>query len=75
MKEAPSRVGTTGFDPSQFRHLKVPLTDRHDQDVLSYLPACKEFIDGALAEGGRVLVQCVTGTSRSAAVCNLFLSD
>ncbi|KAI7834370.1 protein-tyrosine phosphatase-like protein [Kickxella alabastrina] len=40
---------------------------------LFYFPACNEFISGALAVGGRVLVHCMAGQSRSATAAAAYL--
>lgn len=69
MRERPPHIGTTGFSPERFRqHLRAPLDDSPDEDLLSQLPACSSFIHDSLSEGGVVLVQCYSGTSRSVAV-------
>lgn len=46
----------------------IPLVDAHSQDILSHFEAAFDFIDSAKASGGRVLVHCRRGISRSPAI-------
>jgi protein-tyrosine phosphatase len=48
-------------------HLHLPLADRADADLLTWLGVANAFIDRARRDGG-VLVHCAAGVSRSAAV-------
>jgi dual specificity phosphatase 12 len=56
-----------------FAHLVVAVDDEEAEDLLCRLPQTNAFIGGALASGGRVLVHCVAGTSRSVAVVAAYL--
>jgi dual specificity phosphatase 12 len=49
-------------------HLAIPVQDSEYEDLLVHLPRACRFIESALAGGGRVLVHCVMGISRSATV-------
>ncbi|KAG6835971.1 hypothetical protein H0H93_012710 [Arthromyces matolae] len=49
-------------------HMRIPVEDVDYEDLLVYLPSACQFIDKALQNGGNVLVHCVQGLSRSAAV-------
>lgn len=51
-----------------FAHLHVALADRAEENLLSALPLTNEFIDAHRRRGGKVLVHCKAGYSRSAAV-------
>ncbi|KAI0773233.1 protein-tyrosine phosphatase-like protein [Trametes elegans] len=59
--------------PASITHLCVPVDDRTDTNLLDYLDAAVAWIDCALARGGRVLVHCVWGMSRSASVVIAYL--
>ncbi|TFK46990.1 phosphatases II [Heliocybe sulcata] len=57
--------------PSQgAHHLCIPVQDTEYEDLLIHLPEACRFIQTALDAGGKVLVHCVMGISRSVtAVC------
>jgi len=65
--------------PAAVRHcafitsLQVPLADSATQDLLLPLPRLLAFIHDAARSGGRVLVHCTAGISRSAAVTIAYL--
>ena len=44
------------------------MTDTPSEDLARHFDACFAFIDGALADGGAVLVHCFAGKSRSVTV-------
>ncbi|KAI8476284.1 MAG: protein-tyrosine phosphatase-like protein [Monoraphidium minutum] len=54
--------------PGRFTYLSLPLYDKASADLVSCLPEALAFIDGALNAGGRVLVHCQAGVSRSPSV-------
>ncbi len=49
-------------------HLVIPVQDSEYDDILIHLPDACRFILNALDSGGRVLVHCLMGISRSATV-------
>lgn len=53
---------------SGIAHLRIPVEDVDYADLLIHLPLACRFIDHALRSQGVVLVHCVQGLSRSAAV-------
>ncbi|KAF5322269.1 hypothetical protein D9619_000122 [Psilocybe cf. subviscida] len=55
------------------QHLYIPVQDTEYDDLLAHLPESCSFIEDALSRGGRVLVHCVMGISRSATVVAAFL--
>ncbi|KAK6487385.1 serine/threonine/tyrosine-interacting-like protein 1 [Huso huso] len=62
--------------PSTLRYLHLRLNDDTHQDVAESFPAATRFITQALrAEGGRVLVHCSLGRSRSSALTLAFLME
>jgi predicted protein tyrosine phosphatase len=65
--------GLLALVPPTCRHLKLPLNDEPSEDLLRHLPMAVGFIGGALSEGGRVLVHCFAGMSRSASVVIAYL--
>lgn len=53
-------------------HLNISIEDSEYEDLLIHLPETCRFIEDALEQGGRVLVHCVMGISRSPAVVAAF---
>ena len=45
------------------------IKDDDDADLLSILPEIVEFIGSAITGGGKIIVHCFAGTSRSASCC------
>jgi len=54
--------------PDDFKYEKLDLVDRPEQDLSIALQAGITFIEQALEQGGKVLVHCKFGISRSASV-------
>lgn len=52
--------------------MTIPVQDTEYDDLLIHLPNACRFIQAALDEGGKVLVHCVMGISRSATVICAF---
>lgn len=63
--------------PNMLCYLKLHLSDNSQQDLVEALPLASKFISAALkAEpGGRVLVHCSQGRSRSSALTLAFLME
>ncbi|XP_054840224.1 dual specificity phosphatase 28 [Eublepharis macularius] len=55
------------------RTLRVPVFDDPSEDLYKYFERCNEAIESALQSGGKCLVYCKNGRSRSAAVCTAYL--
>ena len=49
------------------------MEDHPDEDIYSHLSVAVAFIEAALATGGRVLVYCTAGISRSATVVMAYI--
>ena len=54
-------------------YLSVPLLDLPETRLETAFPAAFEFVDSARAAGGRCLVHCNAGVSRSASLCVAYL--
>ena len=54
--------------PSDFAYLSVPIRDVESEDIKSHLNTTTEFIETAVRGGGKVLVHCICGISRSATI-------
>ena len=50
------------------RHLTIQVQDSELDNLLIHLPEACRFIQNALEQGGRVLIHCVMGISRSTTV-------
>ncbi|NXA88355.1 DUS28 phosphatase, partial [Melanocharis versteri] len=53
--------------------LRVPVLDEPAEELRRFLEPCGAAIEAAVRAGGRCLVFCKNGRSRSAAVCTAFL--
>lgn len=66
MRDAPlvteMHVGTT------CQQMSIDVADEEHEDLLHHFPAAIAFIHAALTPGGKILVHCVAGVSRSATV-------
>lgn len=56
------------FIEQEFEVLRVPLRDEEDEDIEPYFFAAAAFIEEAVQDGGRCLVHCHAGQSRSCAL-------
>lgn len=63
----------TSFEVGGAHHHLIEIEDNEYDDLLIHLPSACSYIQGALDAGGRVLVHCVMGVSRSATVLVAFL--
>ncbi|XP_075906674.1 serine/threonine/tyrosine-interacting protein [Nelusetta ayraudi] len=58
-----------------FRYLVLDIADNPVENIIRFFPTTKEFIDGCLASGGKVLVHGNAGISRSAALVIAYLME
>eukprot|EP00850_Spirogloea_muscicola_P001620 SM000006S19385 [mRNA] locus=s6:470661:473365:- [translate_table: standard] len=56
-----------------FEKLHCDLSDEHDADIAAHFEPAFQFIERSQREGGRVLVHCGAGASRSATLCAAYL--
>jgi len=64
------------FNPpflDQFKYLHIQAYDDESQDIKQYFEISNEFISKCLNEGGKVLIHCMVGRSRSVSICMAFL--
>jgi atypical dual specificity phosphatase len=66
-------LGMDSIYPEDFKYLNIPLRDIANQDILKYLDTCVDFMHEAISLGGKVLVHCSYGVSRSASVIIAYL--
>ncbi|KAK1395193.1 Dual specificity protein phosphatase [Heracleum sosnowskyi] len=59
--------------PDEFKYKIVDVQDRHDVSISRYFDDCFSFIDEAKEMGGKVLVHCFAGISRSVTVIVAYL--
>lgn len=59
--------------PTEFTYLSIPLLDSAEANLLEILPRALEFIETAREAGGKTLVHCFAGKSRSSSVCIAYL--
>lgn len=62
------------FPSSQrLQTLRVPVFDDPAEDLYKYFEPCSEAIESTIQSGGKCLVYCKNGRSRSAAICTAYL--
>lgn len=59
--------------PTEFTYLSIALLDSMEANLLEILPRALEFIEAAREAGGKTLVHCFAGKSRSSSVCIAYL--
>ena len=64
------------FNPpflDKFKYIHIQAYDDESQDIKHYFEISNEFISKCLNEGGKVLIHCMVGRSRSVSICMAFL--
>ena len=56
-----------------FKYKLIMVEDTEDEDLLAHFDECVEFINEGARNGGRTLVHCAAGISRSASICIAYL--
>ncbi|TFK20612.1 phosphatases II [Coprinopsis marcescibilis] len=59
--------------PDHFVYMTLDVEDNEEQNLIRLFPAAKQFIDKAIASGGRVLVHCNGGISLSPSFVVMFV--
>lgn len=62
-----------GFYPDDFVYETCAVNDTPDAAIDAHFDRCYDFIRDALARGGKVLVHCFRGKSRSATICAMYM--
>ncbi|PSN49194.1 hypothetical protein C0J52_10914 [Blattella germanica] len=57
----------------EIAYLKVSVEDKSNSDLLSHMDAVADMIEEVQQAGGKTLVHCVAGVSRSASLCLAYL--
>ncbi|KAK3257610.1 hypothetical protein CYMTET_33313, partial [Cymbomonas tetramitiformis] len=52
--------------PAHFKHLRISVVDTEDEDIAHYFREAADFVETATKGGGKALVHCFEGKSRSA---------
>ena len=61
-------LGLDPLYPTDFVYKNVHIRDNEMQNLCQYFDECSKFIDDAIKNGGKVLVHCSYGISRSASI-------
>ena len=59
--------------PEKIYYLPLSIEDSKSEDIQSYFYICIDFIESAISSGGRVLVHCMEGVSRSCSIVIAYL--
>ena len=66
-------LGVDPVYPKDFKYKNIYLRDVSSQIIMDYLDECSDFIQEAKESGGKVLVHCMCGISRSASMVIAYL--
>ncbi|XP_052770965.1 dual specificity protein phosphatase 4-like [Mya arenaria] len=68
-------VSTSCLDqpPSGFRYKSIPIRDNSTENISTWFNETLQYIEDTRREGGKVLVHCKAGVSRSATICIAYL--
>jgi protein-tyrosine phosphatase len=59
--------------PNSFSYMTLNIQDNPTEDISTYFIQVAQFVESALSQSGKVLVHCMKGVSRSAAVVISYL--
>jgi hypothetical protein len=66
-------AGVDKMYPDDFEYYTINICDRNYVDIQNFFDDCSNFIENALQNGGKVLVHCKCGVSRSATMVGAYL--
>ena len=66
-------IGVDSLFPEEFEYLNIPSHDNPSQDLSQYFQETNNFIQNAINHGGKVLVHCSQGISRSSTIIIAYL--
>lgn len=66
-------IGVDSIYPTEFKYKNIPARDIESQDLSQYFEECVDFIHSAVTTGGKVLVHCSQGISRSSTMVIAYL--
>ncbi|KAI8092178.1 protein-tyrosine phosphatase-like protein [Gilbertella persicaria] len=61
------------YEPDQFVHKIIRITDNPEANIIQYFPETVEFISHAVDKNENILVHCLAGVSRSPTVVTAYL--
>ncbi|KAH8917916.1 phosphatases II [Atractiella rhizophila] len=61
------------YFPGEFEYKIMLIRDSQDQNLVTLFPECREFITSSRSQGGKVLVHCGDGISRSPAIVTAYV--
>ena len=61
------------YHKNVFEYLWLPLVDSYIENINEYFSKTNQFIDDAITKGGKVLIHCSAGISRSSSVTIAYL--
>lgn len=65
--------GLNNTYPEDFEYLRIYIEDDESKNIAAHFGKSNRFIYNAIAKGGKVLVHCIEGKSRSPAIVVAFL--
>jgi protein tyrosine phosphatase (PTP) superfamily phosphohydrolase (DUF442 family) len=65
--------GVTAMYPNEFKYHTIDVVDRPYSNIEAHFADSVEFMDNAIKNGGKVLVHCQMGVSRSATIVLAYL--